>query len=227
MRKLKAHLNTRFSFPPLSTMSQQQPLPHGWISQWHEESRSYFYVDTRTGQSSWQLPVNKRVHHIPFPALLLGVLTPVFVVPARTALLTRPLVTSRSLSLNPTTCRRRRRPQTKLEEVSARFSILAYEKSRGARLIVSYISSAASGGHIAQTTRGTGEPAKDEVRRAFHHRSTLQADKMASQDNSELKEIKEIGKKALKWFKVRFCSFPLFLRQPFQLVAAPLSGPER
>ena len=39
------------------------PVPQGWVAQWDEEYKRFFYVETATGQSQWEHPEEKAQSH--------------------------------------------------------------------------------------------------------------------------------------------------------------------
>ncbi|KAJ3066494.1 hypothetical protein HDU98_010177 [Podochytrium sp. JEL0797] len=42
--------------PPPQSPSGSPPLPPGYTAQWSEQYQRYFYVNTQTGQSQWDMP---------------------------------------------------------------------------------------------------------------------------------------------------------------------------
>ena len=41
-------------------MSDTRPLPQGFISQWDENTKRYFFINTMTGQSQWDHPADQQ-----------------------------------------------------------------------------------------------------------------------------------------------------------------------
>ncbi|KAI0462160.1 hypothetical protein LJB42_004248 [Komagataella kurtzmanii] len=43
-------------------------LPEGWVAEWDEEYQRYFYVNTATGASQWEVPAQEKAAHASRPA---------------------------------------------------------------------------------------------------------------------------------------------------------------